>query len=164
MQKQITVIRHAKSSWSNPGLRDFDRPLNQRGLRDAPLMADKLQDLGIKLDLILSSPSSRTLLTAEYFKVKFGCKIETVNNLYHGDVEDIIDSLIYVPDEIISVGIFCHNPGITFFANRITERMIDNVPTCGLLLCEIKENLQWQDIEVKDLELKSFIYPKMYIK
>ena len=164
MQKQITVIRHAKSSWSNPGLKDFDRPLNQRGIRDAPLMANKLQDLGVKLDLILSSPSNRTILTAEYFKSKFGCEIETVRNLYHGDVEDIMDSLIYVPSEIKSVGIFCHNPGITFFANRISKTLIDNVPTSGLLYCEVKDSLGWQDIEVEDLELKSFIYPKMYIK
>lgn len=65
--KHLFLIRHAKSSWAMSGQTDFDRPLNDRGLRDAPVMALRLWHAGIRLDAILSSPANRALTTATFF-------------------------------------------------------------------------------------------------
>jgi phosphohistidine phosphatase len=160
--KNIYIVRHAKSSWSHIGLHDFDRPLNKRGLRSAPFMAKKLFDFGAHLNLILSSPSKRTRATAEYFSEQFGCKMEPIKNLYHGDVEDIMEALFSLGPEINSVGIIAHNPGITYFANEISDQTIDNVPTCGVLVCSVNSHTSWQDLLIQDIKLKQFINPKMY--
>ena len=70
--KTLILVRHAKSSWDAVGLEDFERPLNERGKEDAPLMAKRLKDKKIKPDIFLSSPAKRALKTARYFGKEFG--------------------------------------------------------------------------------------------
>ena len=65
--KKLFLVRHAKSSWADPSLADLDRPLNKRGLRDAPFMAKLLKGRGVQPDRILSSPANRAFTTASYF-------------------------------------------------------------------------------------------------
>ena len=72
--KTIYFIRHAKSSWADMSLRDIQRPLNARGLRDAPFMAKMLKGRGVQLDAIVSSPANRAFTTATYFAEAFGLK------------------------------------------------------------------------------------------
>lgn len=72
--KQLLLVRHAKSDWGNPGLDDFDRPLNERGKKDAPAMAKRIIEKKIKIDAFISSPAKRAAKTAKYFAAAFGKK------------------------------------------------------------------------------------------
>lgn len=68
--KQLLLVRHAKSSWANSGQSDFDRPLNERGHKDAPMMAKRIMDRGIHIDLVISSNAVRALTTAHYLQLQ----------------------------------------------------------------------------------------------
>ncbi len=162
--KKVFFIRHAKSSWSDPSLRDFDRPLNKRGFRDAPFMAKLLRGKLPKLDLILSSPARRALTTAQYFAEAFGIKnedIHTVKELYHAYPDDILEMINALNDKHEVILVFGHNPGFTELANRFTEDYIDNVPTCGIV--EIQAEVDsWEALDRETGRLVAFHYPKQY--
>ena len=76
--KTLILVRHAKSDWGNPSLSDFDRPLNERGKRDAPIMAKRLLDKKIKIDQIIASPAKRAAKTAKYFAEAFDYKKDKI--------------------------------------------------------------------------------------
>src|SRR5688500_9738993 len=85
--KTLILVRHAKSSWDTPGLTEFERPLNERGKKDAPEMASRLKDKGIKLDHVVSSPAKRAKRTARFFAETFDIDkddILLVEDLYGG--------------------------------------------------------------------------------
>ena len=163
--KTIWLIRHAKSSWKNMSLRDFERPLNSRGKRDAPLMGKKLFESGFMPDMVFSSPAKRARITAIEI-----CKAT------HFPVNDIIwEQMIYgasslnllslinkLNDEIQSVCIFGHNPTLTDFSNYLGGDNIYNIPTCGVVEISFETD-HWSEIS-KDLgTLESFDYPKRHI-
>jgi phosphohistidine phosphatase len=161
--KQLFVIRHAKSSWDSMGLSDFERPLNERGHRDAPVMAARLKKAGIRLDALISSPANRALTTAQYFAEAFDFKkkeIITLDRLYHASAETIYDVIAKeLKDKVDSVAIFSHNPGITYFANSLGVVDLDNMPTCGIM--GVKVNIQtWADFAKAGKEFLMFDYPK----
>ena len=81
--KEIFFLRHAKSSWDDFALKDFDRPLSTRGIQDAELMGNFFRSKKIKLDIVLSSPSKRTKETIEHFFSKDKPKLEFIDNIYH---------------------------------------------------------------------------------
>ncbi|MBP8245140.1 MAG: histidine phosphatase family protein, partial [Chitinophagaceae bacterium] len=76
--KKLILVRHAKSDWGNPGLDDIDRPLNERGKKDAPAMASRLLDKGVKIDLIVSSPAKRAAKTARFFAEAYDIKKQDI--------------------------------------------------------------------------------------
>ena len=76
--KQLILVRHAKSDWGNPGLDDFDRPLNERGKKNAPVMAQRLLDKKIKIDAFISSPAKRAAKTAKIFAETFKQKKDVI--------------------------------------------------------------------------------------
>jgi phosphohistidine phosphatase len=136
MLKQLYIIRHAKSDWTSLGQRDFDRPLNPRGLRDAPLMAAFLKTLTIVPDLIVSSPANRALTTAQFFANEFGIApidILQIPSIYECGVADLYDAIHQLPDSAENVFLFAHNPSLTFLANEFTDNYIANLPTCGVV-------------------------------
>ena len=82
--KTLLLIRHAKSSWDDPGLSDYERPLNERGKKDAPAMAEKLYERGIKIDAFVTSPARRARKTAEQradWKKNFGKLLEAYDQV-----------------------------------------------------------------------------------
>ena len=90
--KTLYIVRHAKSSWDLAGITDFDRPLNERGKRDAPRMAKRLKEKRVNPDLMLSSPAKRALSTCKRFAEGLGYakdKIKTERGLYHADEDEI---------------------------------------------------------------------------
>ena len=135
--KTLYLIRHAKSSWGNPGLRDHDRPLNDRGLHDAPKMAHFLAKNAEKPTLIISSTAKRALNTALYFADTFDIpedKIRKEADIYEAQPIDVLKIIHQLPDAENSVLIFGHNPTFTSLANVFSEAMyIENVPTCGIV-------------------------------
>lgn len=164
MAKTVFFIRHAKSSWSNPGLSDIERPLNRRGLRDAPFMARLLQQQLKPPVHLLSSPAVRAFTTAKYFAEAFGLEaedIQTEERLYLADSETIIGVLRELTNDWPTVLVFGHNPGYTRLANLFLDNSIDNLPTCGMLevYSEVEE---WADFGQKTAQAVRFQYPKQY--
>ncbi len=158
----LYLIRHAKSSWEHPGLRDFDRPLNERGHRDAPQMAHFLKKNGFQPDLIVSSPAKRALTTARYFAEVFGIpegSIVQEASIYEASTHDIIDIIHRLPDDIKVAFLFGHNPTFTDVANHFSEEYINNIPTCGIARLESKA-VRWIDVAPANTRLTHCYFPK----
>jgi phosphohistidine phosphatase len=163
--KTLYLVRHAKSSWSDPTLMDIERPLNDRGKRDAPFMSVKLKEIQPDVDLIISSPAKRALKTAKIFsETLFGHRnVKTNEDLYHASADDILDVIKELDDEHNVVVLFGHNPGFTYLANHFSDNYIDNVPTCGIIGVQY-EGQEWAKIDSNVCQLHHFSYPKLFKK
>lgn len=163
--RQLILIRHAKSSWSNPDLSDFDRPLNKRGKRDLAFMSVLLSQKNMTPELIISSPALRTKLTAIEFANKIGYNKNEIiwnKNLYLASYMNILKIIKQIENKINCAIIVGHNPGLTDLQNYLCNEEIDNIPTSGIVsMSTIKE---WKDVESKDFELVFFEFPKKYLK
>ena len=164
--KTVFLVRHAKSSWDQPLLDDFDRPLNERGKVDAPKMGQLLNRKKIKPDILYSSPALRALTTAKLMSVELGYpehKIKTDRHLYHADEENLFDFLRTISDDYDEVMLFGHNPGMTEFANELLSEGIVNIPTAGIVtgLLQIES---WKDTKPGCGTMRSFDSPKMLTK
>ena len=161
--KTLYLVRHAKSSWDNPALRDFDRPLNERGKTDAPRMGQRLNKRGVMPELILSSPARRARSTARKIarEIDYNLnQIQFADNLYHAAPNTILQVLSRLPDSFQSVMVVGHNPGLTDFVNEYIGVRIDNVPTCGVVAARFKVQ-SWKDLSAVTGELIFFDYPKL---
>lgn len=160
--KTLCIVRHAKSSWDNPGQSDFDRPLNERGKKDAPLMGKRLRERGINPDLLLSSPAKRAYATAKRISREIGYaeeKIKTDNRLYHADSETILDTVQHLNNRYSTVMLVGHNPGLTDFVNEVMHACMDNLPTCGIVAARFFID-DWKNIEAGSSELLFIDFPK----
>ncbi len=122
--KRLFLIRHAKSSWDDPALPDKDRPLGDRGRRDARKMGKRLAKRDVKPDLILSSPARRALKTARIIAKKLDYKLKDIvvdDRLYAGAVNDLLNVVHKLGDKLERVMLFGHNPELTEFAHRFCE-------------------------------------------
>jgi len=157
--KNIIIVRHAKSSWSDFSLSDFNRPLDKRGIHDAPFMAQKLKELGYKPDHIFTSDAVRAKTTAQSFQLLFDVPMTEVHSLYHGDPEDYLDVLRELDNDLGTVALFGHNPGITYIANLILPGVTENIPTCGIIIAKF-ESQSWDAVNWKELHLQKILVPK----
>lgn len=160
--KQVILIRHAKSDWGNPGLDDFDRPLNERGKKDAPAMAQRLLDKKIKIEAFIASPAKRAAKTAKCFAEAFKRKKDDIvfkEKLYLAEPATFFSIITNADDKFESIAIFSHNYGITDFANMLTDVRIDNIPTCGVFALKADCNA-WADFKEAKKEFLFFDYPK----
>jgi phosphohistidine phosphatase len=160
--KTLILIRHAKSSWDNTILTDFERPLNERGKHDAPQMAKRLKERKIEIDLFISSPAKRARKTAEIFMHEFGLKeknLLTISGLYDASVEIFLEVVNDIKDKNQSVALFAHNPGITDFINLLECYPVYDMPTCGVFALKIQCE-KWKDFKDSDKEFLFFDYPK----
>lgn len=133
--KELYVVRHAKSSWDDPYLKDFDRPLNKRGKRNVPAMGKRLAAFNLQTDLLISSPANRALTTAKGIAKSLDYeknRIQKEMDLYHASTNTIRAVIAQVPEEINSLMIFGHNPGLTSFINSMSDYYLDNLPTCAI--------------------------------
>jgi phosphohistidine phosphatase len=161
--KTLLLVRHAKSSWDNSQLPDFERPLNDRGKTDAPLMAKRIKDEKIKIDRFVSSPAKRAKKTASFFMDEYDVKeknLVLLPSLYEASVNNFYDAVEGMNDKDDTVALFSHNPGITDFVNRLSDKQIDNMPTCGVFALSIKTK-KWKDFRKAEKEFLFFDYPKM---
>jgi len=163
--KTVFFIRHAKSSWSDMSLRDFDRPLNKRGKRDAPMMAQKLQEMGVRPDVILSSTANRAFTTATHFAKALGIEradIVEAPSIYEAYSSTVLKIVQNQPKELDTLLVFGHNPAFTSIANSFDGDYIDNVPTCGVVkVCaDVKK---WSDFDENSGKLEAFYYPKQFL-
>ena len=162
--KRIYFIRHAKSSWDHPALSDHDRPLNKRGIRDAPLMAQLLYARGHQLDGIVSSTANRAWSTALVFAETYQMETATIlshKELYHATPAAIVEVIRQLPKHWHHVALFGHNPGFTDMANRLKGEYISNVPTCGVV-CAQSEDASWEGWEPTNCSRPFFYFPKQF--
>ncbi|MFT6336225.1 MAG: phosphohistidine phosphatase [Saprospiraceae bacterium] len=162
--KTIYIVRHAKSSWADLLMKDIDRPLNERGRRDAPVMSSKCMEHQYIPELIITSNAKRAQETSMYFIEKFGLsdfQIQVNPKLYHAPEDTYFEEAQLIDDLISTVMMFGHNPGITYLANSVSENYIDNVPTCGVLAVHSTAKT-WSELDPMNSKLMNFIYPKMF--
>ncbi len=157
--KKIFLIRHAKSDWGHEGLPDIDRPLNERGYRDAHEMSKRLREKKQDPDLILSSPAIRAMSTALIFARTFEypeSEIKILPSLYEAQPETIINTIAAIDEKYHKVFLFSHNPTLTETANILCEdAKIDDIPTTGIFSIELKE---WKAVDAA--KFLSFDTPK----
>ena len=158
--RKLILLRHAKSSWKDTSLDDFDRPLNRRGKKDAPIMADKLSMRKIKIDLIISSPAKRTTETVKIFANILGYQSEIIFNdkLYEASYKEILKVINLIDDKYQNVLLVCHNPGITDLANYISNYFIENISTSGMV--GLSTSSSWKNISENGCTLLFYDYPK----
>lgn len=162
--KKVYILRHAKSSWADSSQSDFDRPLNERGENDAPFMGEKFSELGIKPDLVLSSPAKRAFNTAAIIAEKINYpfkKIEKQQNMYMAGAHKFLKIINALPDKISSVMLVAHNPGLTELLNDLAGHTTNNMPTCSLAAIEFFVD-EWKAISPGSGKLTLYEYPKKY--
>jgi len=160
--KTLILVRHAKSSWDEPGLSDFDRPLNERGKKDAPEMAERLKEKGLEVDVFVSSPAKRARRTARFFAEAFDVdkdSIVLIDELYGATREAFINAVHSIDDKHHTAALFSHNPGITEFASSLTNVRIDDMPTCAMFALQLNAD-SWKKLEEGEKKFLFFDYPK----
>lgn len=164
--KTLYLVRHAKSSWDNAFMSDFDRPLNERGRSNAPLVGSFLNRKMPKPHIIISSPANRALSTAQLIAEQWGYDVEGIienQALYwfDYDVQAIVDIIEQIPDHHQSAMLVGHNPTFTHLGNRLLGRhQFDEVPTCSVI-CLAYDTDNWQDISGIKPELAFYVYPRL---
>ena len=162
MTRTLVLIRHAKSSWANPLQSDFERPLNDRGEHDAPMMGERLKKMNVIPHLIVSSSAKRAKQTAKKIADAMDYdkdKIKFVESLYHC-IPSVFEEVIYELDDTVNtVFIVAHNPGITDFANEMSEFKTDNMPTCGMVGVQVEAE-SWTDFSMGSKKVFLYEYPK----
>lgn len=164
MAKRLILLRHAKSSWKEAALADFDRPLSGRGKRDAPAMAQRLKQWGIRPDLILSSPAKRARKTAKIAAEELGYPGKAIRcdeRLYLQGVKALLAVLTETDDRCDEVMLVGHNPDMTELAERLTGDDFGEIPTAGAVVIRI-EGTNWRDLAESGGATLLFDYPKKH--
>jgi phosphohistidine phosphatase len=160
--KTLILVRHAKSSWDDLSVPDAERPLNERGKRDAPRMAVRLRQQFPEINAFVASPARRTRKTAELFMKEFQSKDKKpklVPGLYEASLKEFYQVVESLNDEDKSVAIFAHNPTITNFANSLECRTVENIPTCAVYAVNA-DTESWKDFKQAVKEFRFFDYPR----
>ena len=162
--KKLYLLRHAKSSWNYPELDDFERPLNKRGRSDLPVMARVINKHGIKPDLIVSSPALRAAFTAINVIQLAGISEDLLtydNMIYEASTSMLLNLIKSTNDKIDSLMFVGHNPGLTTLASYLSDKQVDNIPTCGLFGMKLKVT-NWRDLSENSASFLFYEYPKMH--
>lgn len=160
--KTLTIVRHAKSSWDNDSLADSERPLNHRGERDAPVMAQRIEQAGIRPSLILSSHAVRAWTTAKEIAQELGYPQEFLQrekDLYLASADRILSVVARQDEGFNHMMIVGHNPGLTDLVNYLVPGLTGNLPTCGVVSvgCDAET---WELRGDVEMELLLYDYPK----
>lgn len=160
--KRLLLCRHAKSSWKEATLSDFERPLNKRGRANAPEMGRRLRSQGVRPDLVLSSPARRALETAKLLAAEFdipGKKILVKPELYDSYPAKLLQIIRGFADDCNCVLMVGHNPEITILANILGSLELENVPTGGIVALDFAVDT-WAAVDEERGRLAFFEYPR----
>ena len=162
--KTLYILRHAKSSWDDPDLADFDRPLNGRGKTAAPFMGEVMRRKGWMPEVILSSPAVRARETAR--RAKKGGDLEADikhdERIYEASPQTLRQVASEIEDGADSAMIVGHNPGMEGLVRFLTGKA-ESMPTAALAVIELDLD-SWKDIDAKSGKLKKIIRPKDEMK
>ena len=162
MQRVLTLVRHAKSSWGDSDMHDFDRPLNDRGFTITPKMAKRLADANYVVDAIISSPAMRAITTAEIIAKEIRHDVVEQNiEIYNAEINALLALVNSLDDALTSVMLVGHNPGFTMLCNYLSNSRIDNMPTCSIAQIQFDAD-SWKAIVEHSGKLIDFDYPKKY--
>lgn len=161
--KRLLIIRHAKSSWDDPSVDDFDRPLNNRGLKNAPLMGQVIKEKNIQPDMILHSPAKRTTQTAQLIakEINFDKALTPNQYIYEAYVSTLQEVISYTYDTVNTLFLVGHNPGVTALAYTYCN-FKEEMPTCAIVEIEFECD-SWMDVSKNNAKLIAYEYPKKYI-
>ncbi len=160
--RTLLLMRHAKSSWGDENLSDHERPLNKRGLRDAPKMAARLHARGITPDILISSTAVRAHSTARFVAGEYGLSPDSLiflDELYLASESTWYDIFVEFPETRHTAMLFGHNPGITEVTNSLCNVEIENIPTAGIVTIEFALSA-WSNVAPGSGKLLDFDYPK----
>jgi len=160
--KTLYLLRHAKSSWEQSELRDFERPLAERGLKDIRLMGQRFLQLGRKVECIITSPAVRAKTTALLFAREIDYSEDDISanpELYFAGAAMFLKATSLVDEHFQSAMLVGHNPAITEFVNDMCDAGIDNIPTSGLVELRLPVD-HWSELKYGNAELVDFDYPK----
>ncbi len=162
--KTLYVLRHAKSSWEDRDLADFDRPLNERGKSAAPFMGEVLRGNELTPELILSSPALRACETARLVKAAAGLDAEIKHNehIYEASPQTLQQVAASIDDRFASAMIVGHNPGMEGFVRLLTGKL-EQMPTATLAIIDL-DIAGWADISKGRGELRRIIRPRDEMK
>lgn len=162
--KTLLLVRHAKSDWKAAYEDDFDRPLNDRGKRDAMNMGKRVHQKGIRIEGIVTSPARRAKKTARAFAEPYekeGISILEIPELYLADAITISNVVLNLPDTTDIIALFGHNPGITVYANAQGIVQIDEMPTCSVLALSADAD-HWADFDRAEKRFLFFDRPRIH--
>ncbi len=161
--KTLYLIKHAKSDWSIPNTRDFERPLSKRGVKDINTIGSYLLLRNIVPKIILSSCSLRAQESADLLakKVGFEGKKYYLEELYMTSAEDIKEIIMVQDDSFDSMFVVAHNPQLSEIINMISDEHFSKIPSMGVvaLTFDIKE---WSEIKETKGQIEFFIFPKQF--
>ena len=157
MLRKIILLRHAKSSWKDPSLRDFDRPLSKRGMNDIKLMKVYITSLVKEVDEIYSSPSLRTSQTINQIAPKFS-HVKYLDSLYLGNFSNVLTILESIQTQIKTVMIVGHNPCIQETMETLSKNPVEKFPTCAAAVFSLKNG--WSKTAKPIANLEKFIKPR----
>ncbi|WP_456462793.1 SixA phosphatase family protein [Lutibacter sp.] len=160
--KTLYIVRHAKSSWKYEGIKDIDRPLKKRGIKDAYLISGVLQKKIACPDVFIASCANRALHTAMIFSYTFNyplANIKISKSLYNFSDGYLIKTVKALDDGFDSAIIFSHDHGISDFVNKFGDKLLNHVSTCGVIGIKFETN-HWKNIKSGKTFLTEF--PKNY--
>lgn len=154
---RLALVRHAKSDWGDPALDDHDRPLNERGLRDAPTMALRLAETGFRPDIILSSTALRARTTAEAFGSALRVPVSLDPELYGAPAGVLLGAA--AATGAWSVMVVAHDPGMSVLAARLSGDRIEHMPTCAVATFAWQED-DWDVVDSLEAAEVTFDTPR----
>ena len=163
MMKTLYLVRHAKSSWEQPGLRDIERPLLEKGIVKTRKVIRFLQERKITIDLMISSPAVRALETARLFADGLNYpedKIIFASEIYEGNTDEILSVISATANDVGTLMLFGHNPNITLLASLLLQSDIDYLPTSGITCISFPAE-KWKKISSVKGKEEFHVYPRM---
>jgi len=167
--KRLTILRHAKSSWDEPGVEDFNRPLYDRGWKAARRMGRELESRGIDFDLVIASPAARVRETIDGLKekMKLNVEIRFEQRMYLASEKMLLHIVQEIPESSDAPLLVGHNPGLHQLVVELTrpdshglhERAAHKFPTAALARIELAAN-RWADVKAGSGELAELILSK----
>lgn len=163
----LYLLRHGKSSWSDPSLADCERPLAQRGRRDTGRIADHLVRLEIEPELVLCSSAVRTRETLELVRPALGAAstVRLEAELYAASSDSLLKRVRAVPETVTSLMLIGHNPGLQDLALLLAsagselERLEAKFPTAALATLTVPA-APWRRLSEADAVLSAYVVPK----
>ncbi|MEZ5427113.1 MAG: histidine phosphatase family protein [Pyrinomonadaceae bacterium] len=158
--KTLYLLRHAKSSWDNPNFSDFQRPLNERGEKAAPLMGKTMRDSEFLPQTIISSPAERAKQTAFLVKkaADLDAEIRFDQRIYGAATSEILEIASELDDGFASALLVGHNPTFENAVRVLTGRF-ETMPTASLAVIDL-EISDWSEIAPGSGRLREFLRPK----
>ncbi len=158
--KTLFLLRHAKSSWDDARLSDFERPLNERGLQAAPLMGEVFKKNNFQVQMILSSPAKRAAQTAELFKkgAQINGEIKFDDRIYEASPSRLLEIIAEQSDDLIAILLVGHNPGLENLIKFLTGK-IEAMPTAALAVINIEID-SWKNVNAANGNLQILLRPK----